>query len=141
MREKKRANKRRQTTTHIVLFLYITRERESDSCGYNLSSTSCMGAMKTRSASVGRWVNEVVSFVVFCLLDIVDYLLCLLYKTADYLLEAEWKPCYCLSPKKLITTSRGNILLPHNNCESKILTVSPLQQLRYSCFYGYYLKK
>ncbi|CAN7008910.1 hypothetical protein IGI04_011161 [Brassica rapa subsp. trilocularis] len=88
-----------------------------------------MGAMKTRSASVGRWVNEVVSFVVFCLLDIFDYLLCLLYKTADYLLEAEWKPCYCLSPKKLITTSRGNILLSHNNCESKILTVSPLQQL------------
>ncbi|KAL0675143.1 hypothetical protein Bca4012_003124 [Brassica carinata] len=88
-----------------------------------------MGAMKTRSASAGRWVNEVVSFVVFCLLDIMDYLLCLLYKTADYLLEAEWKPCYCLSPKKLITASRGNILLSHNNCESKILTVSPLQQL------------
>ena len=94
-----------------------------------------MGAMRTRSASVGRWVNEVVSFVVFCLLDIFDYLLCLLYKTADYLLEAEWKPCYCLSPKKLITTSRGNILLSHNNCESKILTVSPLQQLRYSIFF------
>ncbi|KAL0711894.1 hypothetical protein Bca4012_018872 [Brassica carinata] len=88
-----------------------------------------MGAMKTRSTSVGRWVNEVVSFVVFCLLDIVDYLLCLLYKTADYLLEAEWKPCYCLSPKKIITTGRGNILLSHNNCESKILTVSPVQQL------------
>lgn len=99
-----------------------------------------MGAMRTRSASVGRWVNEVVSFVVFCLLDIFDYLLCLLYKTADYLLEAEWKPCYCLSPKKLITTSRGNILLSHNNCESKILTVSPLQQLRYSVFFGNYLK-
>ncbi|CAH2070957.1 unnamed protein product, partial [Thlaspi arvense] len=90
---------------------------------------SCMGAMKARSASVGRWVNEVVSFVVFCLLDIVDYFLCLLYKAADYLLEAEWKPCYCLSPKKLITTTQGNIVLSHSNGESKILTVSTLQQL------------
>ncbi|ESQ38475.1 hypothetical protein EUTSA_v10028606mg [Eutrema salsugineum] len=88
-----------------------------------------MGAMKTRTASIGRWVNEVVSFVVFCLLDIVDYFLCLLYKTADYLLEAEWKPCYCLSPKELITTTKGNILVSHNHAESKILNVSPLQQL------------
>ncbi|VVB08732.1 unnamed protein product [Arabis nemorensis] len=89
-----------------------------------------MEAMKTRSlSSVGRWVNEVVSFVVFCFLDIVDSLLCVLYKTADYLLEAEWKPCYCLSPKELITTTtKGNILVSHTNGESKILTVSPLQQ-------------
>lgn len=96
-----------------------------------------MGAMKTRSASLGRWLNEVVSFVVFCLLDIVDFLLCLLYKTADYLLEAEWKPCYCLSPKELMTTTttKGNILVSHNNGESKILTVSPLQQLRCSFFF------
>ncbi|ESQ38474.1 hypothetical protein EUTSA_v10029247mg [Eutrema salsugineum] len=85
--------------------------------------------MKTRTASIGRWVNEVVSFVVFCLLDIVDYFLSLLYKTADYLLEAEWKPCYCLSPKELITTTKGNILVSHNHGESKILNVSPLQQL------------
>ncbi|KAL1191886.1 putative lysophospholipase BODYGUARD 3 [Cardamine amara subsp. amara] len=84
-----------------------------------------MGAMK----SAGRWVNEIVSFVVFCLLDIVDCLLCLLYKTADYLLEAEWKHCYCLSHKKLITTTQGNILVSRNNDESKILTVSPLQRL------------
>lgn len=103
-----------------------------------------MGAMKTRSlSSVGKWVNEVVSFVVFCLLDIVDSLLCVLYKTADYLLEAEWKPCYCLSPKELITTTttKENILVSHTNGESKILTVSPLQQkLRYIiylfCFLG-----
>ncbi|CAN8308164.1 unnamed protein product [Cochlearia groenlandica] len=85
--------------------------------------------MKTRSSLVGSYVNKVISFIVFCLLDIVDYWLCLVYKIADYLLEQEWKPCYCLSHKKLITTTRGKIFVSRNNGESKIITVSPRQQL------------
>ncbi|CAA7037369.1 unnamed protein product [Microthlaspi erraticum] len=77
----------------------------------------------------GTWLNEAVSFVVFCLFDIVDSLLCLIYKAADYLLESEWKPCYCLSAKEPITATRGKNLVSHNNGESKILTLSPLQEL------------
>ncbi|CAH8275535.1 unnamed protein product [Arabidopsis lyrata] len=90
-----------------------------------------MAVMKIRGAATvaGTWLNEAVSFVVFCVLDIVDSFLCLLYKAADYLFEAEWKPCYCLSDKEPITTTRGKILLSHNNGESKILTLSPLQEL------------
>lgn len=89
--------------------------------------------MKTRRAAtiVGKWLNEAVSFVVFCLFDIVDSFLCLIYKAADYLFESEWKPCYCLSAKEPITETRGKILVSHNNGESKILTLSPLQELRY----------
>ncbi|CAD5328890.1 unnamed protein product [Arabidopsis thaliana] len=90
-----------------------------------------MAVMKIKGAATvaGTWLNEAVSFVVFCILDIVDSFLCLLYKAADYLFEAEWKPCYCLSDKEPITTTRGKILLSHNNGESKILTLSPLQEL------------
>ncbi|XP_010541932.1 PREDICTED: probable lysophospholipase BODYGUARD 2 [Tarenaya hassleriana] len=86
---------------------------------------------KTRWAVtvLGRFLNETVSLVVFCVLDIIDCLLCLLYKAADYLLEAEWKPCYCLSAKEPITTTRGKILVSHNNGESNILTLSPPQEL------------
>jgi len=92
-----------------------------------------MAVMKIKGAATvaGTWLNEAVSFVVFCILDIVDSFLCLLYKAADYLFEAEWKPCYCLSDKEPITTTRGKILLSHNNGESKILTLSPLQELGY----------
>ncbi|KAL1222549.1 putative lysophospholipase BODYGUARD 3 [Cardamine amara subsp. amara] len=90
-----------------------------------------MAVMKLKRATTvaGTWLNEAVSFIVFCVLDILDSLLCLLYKAADYLFEAEWKPCYCLSAKEPITTTRGKILLSHNNGESKILTLSPLQEL------------
>ncbi|KFK28978.1 hypothetical protein AALP_AA7G072800 [Arabis alpina] len=90
-----------------------------------------MVVMKARRAATvaGTWLNEAVSFVVFCLFDIIDPLLCLVYKVADYLFEAEWKPCYCLSAKEPITTTRGKILLSQNNGESKIFTLSPLQEL------------
>ncbi|KAF8117826.1 hypothetical protein N665_0008s0168 [Sinapis alba] len=90
-----------------------------------------MAVMMTRRAATvaGRWLNEAVSFLVFCLLDIVDSLLCLVYKVADYVFEAEWKPCYCLSAKEPITATRGKILLSHNNGVSKILTLSPFQEL------------
>jgi pimeloyl-ACP methyl ester carboxylesterase len=36
-----------------------------------------------------------VSFVVFSALDVLDVVLCLAYKLADYAAEAEWRPCYC----------------------------------------------
>uniref|UniRef100_A0A0E0HKE8 AB hydrolase-1 domain-containing protein n=1 Tax=Oryza nivara TaxID=4536 RepID=A0A0E0HKE8_ORYNI len=40
-------------------------------------------------------VNCVVSFVVFSFLDLLDMVLCVVYKVVDYAVEAEWKACYC----------------------------------------------
>ncbi|CAN8233325.1 unnamed protein product [Cochlearia groenlandica] len=47
---------------------------------------------------IGRCLNRTVGFFVFCILDIVDFLLCYIYKTLDYLFESEWKQCYCTPP-------------------------------------------
>ncbi|XP_010436140.1 PREDICTED: probable lysophospholipase BODYGUARD 2 [Camelina sativa] len=61
-----------------------------------------------------RWLNRTVGFFVFSLLDIADFLLCFTYKTLDYFLESERKPCYCYSPpeakaktEKIIVSERG----------------------------------
>uniref|UniRef100_A0A5B6ZKF6 AB hydrolase-1 domain-containing protein n=1 Tax=Davidia involucrata TaxID=16924 RepID=A0A5B6ZKF6_DAVIN len=84
---------------------------------------------KTRSVLTltGRVINEVVSFIVFSVLDLVDFLLCYAYKAVDFFVEAEWKPCYCSSAKEAITSS-GKILVSEQG-ESKIvcLTSSKLQ--------------
>lgn len=91
-----------------------------------------MALLLARSRSVlvlfGKIINEVVSFVVFCLLDILDTILCFVFKVADFVIEAEWRPCYCSSPKEAITSS-GNILVSQKGEYSKIvcLTSSKLQ--------------
>lgn len=70
-----------------------------------------MGA-RSALAFAGGLVNEVVSFVVFSALDLLDVFLCLVYKLADYAKEAEWKPCYCSSSAKdHMITSSGKILV------------------------------
>lgn len=84
---------------------------------------------KTKSALVltGRIINDVLSFVVFSVLDVLDIILCYIYKVADFLVEAEWKPCYCSSGKEAITSS-GKILVSEQG-ESKVvcLTSTKLQ--------------
>lgn len=40
----------------------------------------------------------VLSLVVFKLLDVLDFILCTVYRLADYLLEKQWSPCYCSHP-------------------------------------------
>lgn len=70
-------------------------------------------------AITGRIINEVVSFVIFSILDLLDFLLCFVYKVADFFIEAEWKPCYCSSTKEAITSS-GKILVSEQG-ESKIV--------------------
>ncbi|KAA8526087.1 hypothetical protein F0562_007813 [Nyssa sinensis] len=84
---------------------------------------------KTRSVLTlsGRVINEVLSFIVFSVLDLLDFLLCYVYKIVDFFLEAEWKPCYCSSAQEAITSS-GKILVSEQG-ESKIvsLTSSMLQ--------------
>ncbi|GJN29759.1 hypothetical protein PR202_gb18077 [Eleusine coracana subsp. coracana] len=46
-------------------------------------------------AAAGGAVNCCVSFVVFSVLDVLDMVLCVVYKLVDYAVESEWKPCYC----------------------------------------------
>ncbi|KDP25208.1 hypothetical protein JCGZ_20364 [Jatropha curcas] len=70
----------------------------------------------------GRAIHEAVSFIVFSFLDLVDFILCFSYKVADFLIEAEWKPCYCTSAKEAITSS-GKILVSEKG-ESKIVCLS-----------------
>ncbi|KAK4349712.1 hypothetical protein RND71_032467 [Anisodus tanguticus] len=67
----------------------------------------------------GRILNEVISFLVFTVLDVLDFLLCYTYKVIDFIVEAEWKPCYCSSVKQAIT-SNGTILVS----ESKIMCLT-----------------
>ena len=70
----------------------------------------------------GRVINEALSLVVFSFLDLFDLILCLVYRTADFFIEAEWKPCYCSSSKEAIT-SCGKILVSEQG-ESKIVCLS-----------------
>ncbi|CAI9772619.1 unnamed protein product [Fraxinus pennsylvanica] len=75
----------------------------------------------------GKFLNDALSFIVFTLLDVLDFVLCYVYKIIDFFIEADWKPCYCSSAKEAITSS-GKILLSEQG-ESKIvrLTSSKLQ--------------
>ncbi|KAL5551525.1 hypothetical protein UlMin_001701 [Ulmus minor] len=81
-----------------------------------------MGKTKSVLLLTGRVINEAVSFFVFSLLDLVDLILCFLYKVADFFVEAEWKACYCSSSKEAITCS-GKILVSEQG-ESKIVCLS-----------------
>ncbi|XP_040988691.1 probable lysophospholipase BODYGUARD 3 [Juglans microcarpa x Juglans regia] len=81
-----------------------------------------MGKTKSVLTLTGRVINEAVSFIVFSLLDLFDFLLCYFYKLADFFMEAEWKPCYCSSGKEAITSS-GKILVSEQG-KSKIVCLS-----------------
>lgn len=81
---------------------------------------------KTRSivTKSGRLLNETVSFIVFCVLDFIDFVLCFVFKAVDMLVEPEWRrPCYCSSAKEAITSS-GKILVSEQGGESKIVSLS-----------------
>ncbi|KAG8084063.1 hypothetical protein GUJ93_ZPchr0010g10483 [Zizania palustris] len=76
-----------------------------------------MAAARSALACAGRAANEAVSFVVFMVLDVVEVLLCVVYKVADYMLEGAWRPCYCSSSStasaaaaasgKIVVSERG----------------------------------
>ncbi|KAI9092270.1 hypothetical protein K1719_027770 [Acacia pycnantha] len=76
--------------------------------------------------SSGRVINKGVSWVVFCVLDLLDILLCVVFKVVDLVVEGEWKPCYCSSgsAKEAIRSGGGNILVSEHGGESKILSLS-----------------
>ncbi|KAB5564666.1 hypothetical protein DKX38_004720 [Salix brachista] len=70
----------------------------------------------------GRVLHDALSFVVFSFLDILDLILCFAFKAVDFIVEAEWKPCYCSSAKEAITSS-GKILVFEQG-ESKIVCLT-----------------
>lgn len=78
-----------------------------------------MEKVKSRFTMGGRMFNEIISFFVFTVLDVLDFLLCYIYRVIDFIVEAEWKPCYCSSAKQAITSS-GTILVS----ESKIVCLT-----------------
>ncbi|XP_009795356.1 putative lysophospholipase BODYGUARD 3 [Nicotiana tabacum] len=80
---------------------------------------STMDKAKSIFIMTGRILNEAISFIVFSVLDILDFLLCYTYKVIDFIVEAEWKPCYCSSA----VTSSGTILVSEQG-ESKIVCLS-----------------
>ncbi|KAL8263922.1 hypothetical protein R6Q59_022052 [Mikania micrantha] len=88
--------------------------------------------MRITSRSVinftGKLINDILSFLVFSVVDVLDILLCYVYKIVDFFVEDEWKACYCSSPKQAIINS-GNILVSENGEAEKIvcLTSTKLQ--------------
>ncbi|XP_075496778.1 putative lysophospholipase BODYGUARD 3 [Primulina tabacum] len=70
--------------------------------------------------SSGRFLNEISSFLVFTLLDILDFVLCYMYKMADFFMEAEFKSCYCWPEKEAITSYNGKIVVSEQR-ESRTL--------------------
>uniref|UniRef100_M1AVV8 Valacyclovir hydrolase n=1 Tax=Solanum tuberosum TaxID=4113 RepID=M1AVV8_SOLTU len=90
-----------------------------------------MAAIKENARSslivAGRVMNEAISFLVFIILDILDFILCYTYKVIDFIIEAEWKPCYCSSIKEVITSS-GSILVSERG-ESKIVCLTSSSKL------------
>ncbi|KAL9272566.1 putative lysophospholipase BODYGUARD 3 [Drosera capensis] len=91
-------------------------------------ATAAMGNNRRTALSLlavsGRMINEAVSFVVFVLLDLLDFILCFVFKIADFLMEAEWGPCYCSSSAKEAVTKSGKILVSEKGGESKIVCLS-----------------
>ncbi|XP_057969193.1 probable lysophospholipase BODYGUARD 3 [Malania oleifera] len=74
-------------------------------------------------ALIGRLINETLGFIVFSFLDLLDFVLCFVYKAVDFLVESEWKPCYCGSSAKeaAVTGGGGKILVVSEPGQSKVV--------------------
>ncbi|KAL7597453.1 probable lysophospholipase BODYGUARD 1 [Lactuca sativa] len=90
-----------------------------------VSNFGVMGKTTTGSVLgfIGKFVNGVLSFLVFSVLDVLDVVLCYVYKIIDFFMEDEWKPCYCSSPKETIINS-GNILVSEKGEVEKIVCLT-----------------
>ncbi|KAG7035517.1 putative lysophospholipase BODYGUARD 3, partial [Cucurbita argyrosperma subsp. argyrosperma] len=76
------------------------------------SSSSMAISAKWVLITIARFSNEALSFFLFSLLDVIDVLLCFVYKVADFFYESEWKPCYCSShDQEAISSGDGNKIL------------------------------
>ncbi|KAF6153719.1 hypothetical protein GIB67_000952 [Kingdonia uniflora] len=86
-----------------------------------------MGKTKSAFTSTGRAVNEVLSFIVFSFLDVLDFALCFVYKVIDFIVEAEWKPCYCSSScgdDAITSNNGGKIVISEPGEAKKIVRLS-----------------
>ncbi|XP_076936203.1 putative lysophospholipase BODYGUARD 1 [Bidens hawaiensis] len=92
-----------------------------------------VGVMKKTSRSVigfiGKLINDLLSLVVFSVLDVLDVLLCYVYKIVDFFVENEWKSCYCSAPKQAVI-NRGNILVSGNGEAKKIVCLTSSTKLQ-----------
>lgn len=81
-----------------------------------------VGLLQMALIMLGSVVVSLVSYIVFGVLDLLDPLLCVVYKVVDYLVEAEWKPCYCFSAQKDCSSkSRRSILVNSPEGKTKIV--------------------
>ncbi|XP_042393549.1 probable lysophospholipase BODYGUARD 1 [Zingiber officinale] len=80
-------------------------------------------AMASAAAAVARMVNEAVSLLVFIVLDLLDALLCFVYKMADYVME-ECKPCYCSSSFNSSDDDDDDVILVAEKGGSKLLSLT-----------------
>lgn len=79
-------------------------------------------------------MNDILSFVVFSLLDVLDFVLCYVYKAVDFAVEGEWRSCYCWSgiegrTRPKTRTSSSTILVSEQR-ESKILRLTSSSKLQ-----------
>ena len=88
----------------------------------SVKKSNNMGKARSAIFLTGRAINEGISFLIFTLLDILDFILCLVFKVVDFIIEAEWKPCYCCSSSAkeamAVTSSGKTILVSENGDES-----------------------
>ncbi|KAL8142691.1 hypothetical protein V2J09_015723 [Rumex salicifolius] len=73
----------------------------------------------------GRLINQAISLVVFTLLDLIDLFLCFVFKLIDFVVESEWRQCYCSSSP----TGGANILVSENGETAKIMRLTASSKL------------
>ncbi|KAL4355137.1 hypothetical protein GQ457_06G038240 [Hibiscus cannabinus] len=90
-----------------------------------LSEMDVMCKTRTVLTLMGGVLNVAVSFVVFCFLDLVDLVLCFVYKVLDFCIESEWKskkPGSC--SKEAINGSGKIIVSEKGEIESEVVCLS-----------------
>ncbi|KAK9103949.1 hypothetical protein Sjap_021203 [Stephania japonica] len=111
---------------HICMCMHDLRS--SIGLSYFKVASRLMGWTRTRRALrlTGNALNKIMSVVVFLVVDVLDVFLCVVYRLMDFLMEAQWKACYCsCSSAKQAITSGGKILLSENRGDySKVLRLS-----------------
>ncbi|GJN01043.1 hypothetical protein PR202_ga18277 [Eleusine coracana subsp. coracana] len=86
---------------HIASCVWQEKKKQAAAAAATMGSVSSgdwaarKAALVAMLAAAGGVVNCCVSFVVFSVLDVLDMVLCVVYKLVDYAVESEWKPCYC----------------------------------------------
>lgn len=87
----------------------------------SLMGSFMMAWLQKALIMMGSILVSILSYLVFTFLDLLDPLLCVVYKLIDYAFESEWKPCYCYSSSQEHADSSssrsGRILV--NSAEGK----------------------